>query len=530
MTFALRYGRFSSNNQREESIDAQLRAIDEYAEKNNIEIVGTYTDEAQTGKNDNRDDFQRMIEAILLGDVKVDMILVHKFSRFARSTFDSAIYKKKLKEIGVRVVSVTQLIDDSPEGALLERFLEAIDEYYSANLALEVKKGLRENALKGKKVGGKVVYGYDMGTDGFLKINHEAEIVRRIFNDFADGISKSQICDAMHKEGIKTRKGVHFKIRTIGDMLQNEKYIGIFNYKLSENEVIRLDNVVPRIIEQDVWNKVQERFTKRTVARPNKVNDYHLTGKAFCSSCGNTISGIGGGKELKSGEKLYYYECTGKTSHKNGCDNRKINKKWIENAVVCEVLKAAFDENTLKKITSLAFAQIEKTASGSVENIDRLKRQLKQNLEKQNRLAELFMQSKMDINILEQQNQALLEEKTDLQIRIQHINSINEAAGITENDVYEFIKNYVERIKKTPSIATESLIKSLINAFVEKVSINNETVEIQLRLDFFNLRFDSCDNQRFAGAIRSLSQLYKTVFTSRSVLNSYDLESILTEY
>lgn len=530
MLTALRYGRFSSNNQREESIDAQLRAIDEYAEKNNIQIVGTYKDEAQTGKNDKRDEFQQMIEAIILGDIEVDMILVHKFNRFARSTFDSVIYKKKLKDLGVRVVSVTQIIDDTPEGAMLEKFLEAIDEYYSANLALEVKKGLRENALKGKKVGGKILLGYEMGEDGFLKINKDSEIVKRIFNDFADGITKSQICDAMHKEGIRTKKGVHFKIRTIGDMLKNEKYIGKFIYKLSSNEIIRLDNVIPRIIEQDVWDKVQERLKKRTVPRPNKVNDYYLTGKAFCLSCGNTISGIGGGKKLKSGERLWYYECTGKTSHKNGCNSSKINKKWLEQAVVCEVLKAAFSEETLKKITSLAFAQIEKTASQSVENIDKLKRQLKQNTERQIRLAELFTQSSMDITILEKQNQDLLEEKADLQKRIQHINSINEAAGITENDVYAFIKNYVERIKKTPSVATESLSKSLINAFVEKVSIDNETVKIQLRLDFFNLRFNGSDNERFAGAIRSLSQLNKTVSTSRSVLNQYDLESILTEY
>lgn len=531
MIYALRYARFSSNNQREESIDAQLRAIDEYAEKNGIQIVGTYKDEAQTGKNDDRDEFQQMIEAIMLGDVKVDMILVHKFNRFARSTFDSAIYKKKLKEIGVRVVSVTQLIDDTPEGALLERFLEAIDEYYSANLALEVKKGLRENALKGKNVGGIVPLGFMIGSDGFYKINEaEAMIVQKIFNDFADGISKSKICESLNLDGFRTKKNGLFRIRSIGDMLQNKKYIGLFEYKLSEKEVIKVDGVIPRIIDQDVWNKCQEHLQKRTKPRANKVNDYMLTGKAYCLSCGNTISGVGGGKKLKNGDRLWYYECTGKTSQKNGCQNKKINKKWIEQAVVCEILKAAFNEETLKQISALAFAQIEKTASQSTDSIDRLKRQLKQNIEQQSRLAQLYLQGKMKMEILDAENDKLLDEQTNLEARITHINSITEAAGITENDVYNFIKMYVDRIKKTPSVAAESLVKSLINAFLEKIEIDNETVKIQLRLDFFNLRFSGCDNERFAGAIRSLSQLNKTVSTKRSVISNYDIRAILTEY
>lgn len=530
MKKALIYARYSSLNQREESIDAQLRAVHEYATKNDIEILRTYADEAQSGKNDQRDEFQQMIEAIMLGDVQIDMILVHKFNRFARDTFDSAIYKRKLKDIGVRVVSVTQPIDDSPEGAMLERFLEAIDEYYSANLALEVKKGLRENALKGQKVGGKIPLGYDMGEDGFYTVNEEeAALVRRIFDDFANGISKSKICYSLNCEGFKSKQGGFFRITTIADMLKNEKYIGIFKYKISKQETITVDNVVPAIIEKDVWRVVQDKMKTRTKPRQNKVNHYALTGKAFCLSCGSSISGVGGGKKLKSGERLWYYECTGKTSQKNGCTSRKINKKWIENAIVSEILKAAFDENTLTKIASLAFAEIQKTASQPVRNIDKVRRQLKENAEEQLQLARLFMKSKLTMSILEAEEERLADEKFELERKLDHFNSISAAAGITESDVLDFIKSYVNKIIKSPDVASQRLVSYLISSFLHKVKIDNDTVEIQLVLDFFSLRFDGCGNERFAGAIRSLSQLTKSSTLQRCSISSYDLDTILTE-
>ena len=102
---AVAYARFSSNNQREESIDAQLRAIREYCKRENIELIEVFTDEAISGKTDDRADFQRMIQLLLKGHLQVDFVLVHKFNRFTRSKYDSALYKKKLKDVGIKVVS-----------------------------------------------------------------------------------------------------------------------------------------------------------------------------------------------------------------------------------------------------------------------------------------------------------------------------------------------------------------------------------------------------------------------------------------
>lgn len=139
------YARFSSDNQRTESIDAQVRAMKDFCTQNKWKIVDTYVDEAYSATNDRRPSFQRMIEDS--GKGMFDIVLVHKLDRFSRNRYDSAIYKNKLKHNGVRLYSVLERLDDSPESIILESMLESIGEYYSSNIAREVMKGLKENAF-----------------------------------------------------------------------------------------------------------------------------------------------------------------------------------------------------------------------------------------------------------------------------------------------------------------------------------------------------------------------------------------------
>jgi site-specific DNA recombinase len=152
---AVAYTRFSSDNQREESIDAQIRAIKEYAARNDAVLVGEYIDKAKSAMTDNRPEFLRMIADSKLGGF--DIVLVHKLDRFARNRHDSIGYRMELKRHGVSLVSVLEYLDDeSPESLILESVLEAMAEYYSRNLAREVNKGMKENALNGMHTGGHV--------------------------------------------------------------------------------------------------------------------------------------------------------------------------------------------------------------------------------------------------------------------------------------------------------------------------------------------------------------------------------------
>jgi DNA invertase Pin-like site-specific DNA recombinase len=143
------YARYSSDNQREESVEGQIRECSDYAKYNGITIIGTYIDRAQSAKTDNRPEFQRMIRDSAKN--LFDVAIIWKLDRFARNRYDSAHYKRILKKNGVKVISAKENISDSPEGIILESMLEGMAEYYSAELAVKVLRGLTENALKGNK-------------------------------------------------------------------------------------------------------------------------------------------------------------------------------------------------------------------------------------------------------------------------------------------------------------------------------------------------------------------------------------------
>ena len=139
------YARYSSDNQREESIEGQLRECKEYAERNDITILGTYIDRALSAKTDNRPEFQHMIKESAKG--LFDVVLVWKLDRFARNRYDSARYKNLLKKNGVKVISARENISEGSEGIILEAMLEGYAEYYSAELSEKVIRGLTDNAL-----------------------------------------------------------------------------------------------------------------------------------------------------------------------------------------------------------------------------------------------------------------------------------------------------------------------------------------------------------------------------------------------
>ena len=163
------YARYSSEGQREESIEGQLRECKEYAERHNMTVIGTYIDRALSAKSDQRPEFQKMIRDS--AKKQFEVVLVWKLDRFSRNRFDSATYRAILKRNGVNVVSVKENISDGPEGIILEAMLEGMAEYYSAELSVKVKRGQKENALKCKANGGVSPFGYRINAERYYEID-----------------------------------------------------------------------------------------------------------------------------------------------------------------------------------------------------------------------------------------------------------------------------------------------------------------------------------------------------------------------
>ncbi|MDD4496126.1 MAG: recombinase family protein, partial [Eubacteriales bacterium] len=406
MVRAVIYARFSSDNQRDESIDAQIRAISEYAKKNEIVIVGEYIDKARSAMTDNRPEFLRMISEA--SEQKFDIVLVHKLDRFARNRQDSIGYRMQLKRHGVSLVSVLEYIDESPESIILESVLEAMAEYYSKNLAREVQKGMKENALKGLHTGGKPPFGYDVDPETKKLVINEKEAcaVRLIFDRFIEGYGYDKIMNELNAHGYRTKCGNPFGKNSLHGIVRNEKYTGTYIFNRSaakdvdgkrnnhknkdDDEIIRLDDAVPAIISKNIFEQVQRKIVARKNNKPsNKAKEvYLLSGKIYCGECGYSM---GGNKKMSGRSKTPHvtYRCMGK-KNRHICDNKEMRREYIETYVLEKLSEYVFDERLIAKLVKEYTAYQNSTNSNVIEKKDCIK----------SRINEVTREAKNLINIM----------------------------------------------------------------------------------------------------------------------------------
>ena len=351
---AVIYAHYSSDSQREESIEGQLRECTEYAERNGINILRSYIDRALSARTADRPEFQNMIKD---SEQKLfDVVLIWKLDRFSRDRYDSAHYKRILKKNGVKVVSVKENISDGPEGIILESMLEGYAEYYSAELSEKIQRGQKENALKCKNNGGNTPLGYVVGTDGVLAVDPlTAPLVTEIFTRYDSGESISEITASLKGRGLKTKKGKAFKIGGVSLILKNRKYIGEYQY----GSVI-IPKGIPAIIDDDLFDRVQRRmaFNKKAPAKAKATEEYLLTTKLFCGTCERLMAGESGTSSTK-GVKHYYYKCGG-AKRKLGCKRKAVRKHWIERAAVLVTVQRVLQDDEISRIAEAIVALQEK--------------------------------------------------------------------------------------------------------------------------------------------------------------------------
>ena len=301
---AVIYARYSSDNQREESIEGQLRECKEYADQNGITVVRTYIDRALSAKTDSRPQFQQMIHDSATHTFEA--VLVWKLDRFSRNRYDSAHYKRILKNNRVHVVSVTEPISNTPEGIMLESLLEGMAEYYSAELAEKVSRGHKENALKAKFNGGPVPLGYRIDSEHHYQIDPTtAPVVQEAFQRYAAGESIRSIIESLNARGIRNSRGNRFTKNSFQTLLKNRRYLGEYRYK---DTVI--PDAIPAIIDPECFDAVQRRCEIHRQAPAHNKADVHylLTTKLFCGKCGTMMAGEYQDR-MPEDQPYYYYAC-----------------------------------------------------------------------------------------------------------------------------------------------------------------------------------------------------------------------------
>lgn len=367
---AVIYARYSSDKQTEQSIDGQLRYCTQYAKQQGYKIVGSYIDRAISGTSDNRPQFQEMIADS--ANKQFSYVIVWKLDRFARNRYDSAIYKNKLKKNGVKVLSATEGIGEGDESIILEAVLEAMAETYSRQLSQNVRRGMKESAMKATSTGGTVPLGYklDGGSivcgkrkGGKLVIDDKtAHIVKLIFSRYAAGVSKTEIADELNGKGYTTSRGTPFTVNSFRTILENRKYLGTYHY-----DGIEVEDGCPALVDETLFNQCVERAkaNKRAPAHNKAAVEYVLNGKLFCGHCGASMVGDSG--TGKQGNRYYYYSCAARKNPHGGkrCNKKREKKDFIEWYIVEQTVNYVLTPERIEHIADRVVEAYNKEFSNS---------------------------------------------------------------------------------------------------------------------------------------------------------------------
>lgn len=347
---AAAYIRVSTDNQTELSPDSQIKVVRQFAKQNGYIIPKEFIfrDDGVSGRHaDKRPQFTQMIATAKQKPSPFSAVLLWKFSRFARNQEESIFYKSMLRKNGVEVLSVSEPAIDGPFGTLIERIIEWSDEYYSIRLSGEVKRGMTEKVERGGAVS-IPSFGYSIVDKKYIPNPDTAPIVKKIFNDYINGVPSIQIARQLNDLKIKTTRGNLWENRTVDYILQNPVYIGKIRWnpkgKTSRNfdnpDIMLVDGQHEPIIDVETFEKVQEIIAenKRTHIPyvHHKINDdFMLHGLVKCSNCGSTLSMAVRGQSL---------QCVKYTHGK--CDvSHSISLKKINEMVLIDIEFAFKTEN-----------------------------------------------------------------------------------------------------------------------------------------------------------------------------------------
>lgn len=480
------YCRYSSENQRDGySIEAQKRAIDEYCAKEDHIIIDYYIDEARTGTNDSRDAFQDMINDSAGKHFKA--VVVHKLDRFSRERYDSAIYKKKLKDNGVRVISVTEPLDDSPESVMMESVIEGMNEYYSKNLSRECKKGKDERARNGLWNGGIIPYGFNI-VNGKYQINEkESKYVQSIFSKFLAGDNAQNIATWMNESGERTRKGQIFKRHSISKILENPHYTGYLHYGRNREKLIKVKITDP-IITADMFEAVQSKIKVRKNAPVSRTREstYLLTGVLYCGECGSHLRGHKSKKKYvnKHGELVYLvyrsYRCTGTAGASRAahlfdksvpyCKLKGFSKVKLEAFIINSIHHNVLSDDGIEDI-------IQKIIKRNKENslAGKAKAKLKYYENKKDRLLDIYLDGSLDKNIYNTKAAELDEQICLLKT------SVSERSILLEDE--DYLRKILASLKNDTDSSSFDYRKMLIATFIDSIYIDSQKVIINYKLD-----------------------------------------------
>ena len=486
-TPAALYARVSSDKQDVElSVAAQLRALRDYADKNGYTVAREYVDEAESGRVADRPQFRRMLEEATKPNAPFHEILVWKFSRFTRKREHAVAFKSMLRKKGVRVVSITEHADDSPTGKLMEAIIESVDEFYSENLAQEVKRGMRESASRGFWVTTYAPYGYKKVSvqDGAkkrpkLELNPPADsVVRRVFEMALRGNSSLDIAKTLNQEGIASPYGKRWLKTTIYRILSNEAYTGTLIWDAHAKDgtaPVRVENAFPAIATSEEFRRISRTMQSRAPSKmhPRRAaSPYLLSGLVKCQTCGKALTA----QEAKGG-RYTYYVCHSLLKMGSGtCKTPRLNSKRFERLIIDQLRENILTESNIRELVGMLDEEMDGVAHEQRQRLETIEEELAEVRRRLDRVWHVVETTDLDVSdassrirehrerrekleLAADEARAVLAERRMMLDRVETIASFARDMGnfLMNSNVTEtkaFIQTFVKEIAVRPGRAT----------------------------------------------------------------------------
>lgn len=482
------YIRVSTDKQEELSPDAQIRLGRDYAAQHNIHIPDEYIfrDDGISGKKaDRRPGFKSLIATARSKGHPIDCILVWKFSRFARNQEESIVYKSMLARDKVEVISISEPLPDGPFGALNERIIEWMDEYYLTNLSSEVTRGMTENAMRGNYQAPPPV--------GYRSAGHKqppekdpdtfpvVEYCDRWF--MQDHLTMRQIAVRLNSMGYRTKRGNSFDARGVEYILRNPFYAGKIRWNYTErgrklkpaDEVILADGRHESAWSWEHHIAIQNRLDD--LAQINKRNvgkrkrdisscQHWLSGILICSSCGKTLAYSGG-------QKCRGFQCW--TYAKGMCnESHYILARNAEEYVIDGLTQILSSDSLQYKVI--------RTASASSEKEHELVRMLSRLDEHEKRSKDAYLNGVDSLEEYKEMKMQIQSERNRIQSELDAMSSAT-AASSSSDDNQLMIQNVQAALSVLTDPNADYEKKGLaIRSIVDKIIFNRKNTSFDFHL------------------------------------------------
>ena len=461
------YARFSSHNQREESIEQQVAECKAFAAVSGISVVGVYSDSAKTGRTDRRPQFQKLQREAAKGEF--NYIIAYKSNRIARNILNALMFENEMEKLGIKVVYAKEEFGNNAAGRFALRTMMNVNQFFSENMAEDIKRNQADNALN-CKANGPSPFGYKTGEDGKFAIDENAApIVREIYNRIANGEKFVEISEDLNRRGIKTKNGNEWGKSSFFTILHNERYTGVYIF----NDV-RIEGGMPVIIERCLFDKVQKMLKSKKNPQGRKREDdgiYLLTGKLFCGKCKSHMIGMSG--TSKSGNSHYYYICNEKRS-KGNCDKKAVRRDFIEKEVARAIREYILQPSVMEWIVDQVLEyQNSNEKQVEIANLQERQREVKK------AIANVMLA--IDQGIItastKEHLQELESEKAQLEARV--LVAQGEAGkAVTREALLAYLEHF-----RSANIENKDCQQELFDAFVKSVYLYDDHIKLTFDLN-----------------------------------------------